>query len=167
VQFRRQDLPGLIGSALREHGLNAAVLRVEITESSLMNVREDATQVLHELRALGVQVALDDFGTGYSSLSYLRSFPIDMVKIDGCFIALMQQDEKTAAVIEAIINVARVLGMKVLAEGVEQRAQLDRLLGLGCDFVQGHHMSHPLVAADFAALLSPAGGARVAARADP
>src|SRR6185369_7216375 len=118
-----------------------------------MNVREDATQALHELRAMGVQVALDDFGTGYSSLSYLRSFPVDTVKIDGSFIAQMQEDEKTAAVIEAIINVARVLGMKVLAEGVEQQAQLDRLHSLGCDFVQGHYTGVPLVPRDFAAML--------------
>jgi predicted ATPase/predicted signal transduction protein with EAL and GGDEF domain/tRNA A-37 threonylcarbamoyl transferase component Bud32 len=154
VQFRRQDLVGLIGSALREYGVDASALRVEITESSLMNVREDATQMLHELRALGVQVALDDFGTGYSSLSYLRSFPIDVVKIDGSFIAQMQQDEKTAAVIEAIINVARVLGMKVLAEGVERQAQLDHLRSLGCDFVQGHYTGAPLVPRDFAPLLA-------------
>jgi len=153
VQFRRQDLVALIDGALREHGVDASVLRVEITESSLMNVREDATQVLHELRALGVQVALDDFGTGYSSLSYLRSFPIDMVKIDGSFIAQMQQDGKTAAVIEAIINVARVLGMKVLAEGVERQAQFDRLRSLGCDFVQGHYTGSPLMPHDFAPLL--------------
>jgi predicted signal transduction protein with EAL and GGDEF domain len=153
VQFRRQDVVGLVGRALREHGLDASVLQVEITESSLMNVREGATQALHQLRAMGVQVALDDFGTGYSSLSYLRSFPVDMVKIDGSFIAEMQQDEKTAAVIQAIINVARVLGMKVLAEGVEQEAQLEYLRRLGCDYVQGHHSGFPMVASDFARLL--------------
>jgi predicted ATPase/predicted signal transduction protein with EAL and GGDEF domain len=154
LQFRRQDLVGLIGGLLREHGLDAGVLRVEITESSLMNVREDATQALHELRAMGVQVALDDFGTGYSSLNYLRSFPVDTIKIDGSFIAQMLQDEKTAAVIEAIINVARVLGTQVVAEGVEQQAQLDRLQALGCDFVQGHHTGRPLLGRDFASLLA-------------
>ena len=143
----------MIGGALREHGLAPGVLRVEITESSLMNVREDATHTLHELRALGVHVALDDFGTGYSSLSYLRSFPVDTVKIDGSFIAQMLQDEKTSAVIEAIINVARVLGMQVVAEGVEQQAQLERLHALGCDVVQGHHTGRPLVSHDFASLL--------------
>jgi predicted signal transduction protein with EAL and GGDEF domain len=154
MQFRRQNVVELIGSALREHGLDAASLCVEITETSLMNVHEAATDALHELRAMGVQVALDDFGTGYSSLSYLRSFPVDMVKIDRSFIAELQQDEKTAAVIEAIINVARVLGMKVLAEGVEQQAQLNHLQMLGCDFVQGHHTGSPLMARDFAPLLA-------------
>ena len=154
MQFRRQDLVGLIGSALREHGLSSAVLHVEITESSLMNEREGATQALHELREMGVQVALDDFGTGYSSLSYLRSFPVDMVKIDGSFIARMQEDEKTTAVIQAIINVARVLGMKVLAEGVEQQAQFDHLHSLGCDFVQGHYTGSPLVPGELASLLA-------------
>jgi EAL domain-containing protein (putative c-di-GMP-specific phosphodiesterase class I) len=144
---------GMIGGALREHGLDAGVLRVEITESSLMNVREDATQALHELRAMGVHVALDDFGTGYSSLNYLRSFPVDTVKIDGSFIAQMLQDAKTGAVIGAIIDVARVLGMEVVAEGVEQQAQLDRLQELGCDVVQGYHTGRPLVSHDFAALL--------------
>jgi EAL domain-containing protein (putative c-di-GMP-specific phosphodiesterase class I) len=154
LQFRRQDLVGLVGSALREHGLDASVLRVEITETSLMNVRESATQALHELREMGVQVALDDFGTGYSSLSYLRTFPIDMVKIDGSFIAQVPQDEKTSAVIEAIINIARVLGMRVLAEGVELQAQFDHLHSLGCDFVQGHYTGSPLIAAEFAQLLA-------------
>ncbi len=154
VQFRRQDLPGLIGSTLRELGLDPGLLKVEITETSLMSVREVGTRVLHELRAMGVEVSLDDFGTGYSSLSYLRTFPVDMLKIDRSFIAAMLGDEKTAAVIEAIINVTRVLRMKVLAEGVERQEQFDYLRGLGCDYVQGLFLAGALPAADFARLLT-------------
>jgi predicted signal transduction protein with EAL and GGDEF domain len=154
VQFRRQNLTGVIGEALREFGIDARFLKIEITESSLMSVREAGTRVLHELRGMGVEVSLDDFGTGYSSLSYLRTLPVDMLKIDRSFIAAMLHDEKTAAVIEAIINVTRVLRMKVLAEGVERREQFDYLRGLGCDFVQGIFVSEALSAGDFGRLLA-------------
>src|SRR5690606_10763932 len=154
VQFRRQDLGGLIGGTLRELGVDPGLLKVEITETSLMSVREAGTRVLHELRAMGVEVSLDDFGTGYSSLSYLRTFPVDMLKIDRSFIAAMLEDEKTAAVIEAISNVTRVLRMKVLAEGVERQEQFDYLRGLGCDYVQGTFVSGALAPADFGRLLA-------------
>ncbi|MFO7326229.1 MAG: EAL domain-containing protein, partial [Pseudomonadota bacterium] len=151
-------------------GIDARLLKIEITESSLMSVREAGTRVLHELRGMGVEVSLDDFGTGYSSLSYLRTFPVDMLKIDRSFIAAMLHDEKTAAVIEAIINVTRVLRMKVLAEGVERQEQFDYLRGLGCDFVQGAFISHALSAAEFGRLLAArrrAGNPRPARPAGP
>jgi predicted signal transduction protein with EAL and GGDEF domain len=154
VQFRRQNLAAVIGNALRESGIDARLLKIEITESSLMRVREAGTRVLHELRGMGVEVSLDDFGTGYSSLSYLRTFPVDLLKIDRSFVAAMLHDEKTAAVIEAIINVTRVLRMKVLAEGVERQEQFDYLRGLGCDFVQGNLVSAALSAREFGRLLA-------------
>jgi predicted signal transduction protein with EAL and GGDEF domain len=154
VQFRRQNLAAVIGNALRESGIDARLLKIEITESSLMSVREAGTRVLHELRGMGVEVSLDDFGTGYSSLSYLRTFPVDLLKIDRSFVAAMLHDEKTAAVIEAIINVTRVLRMKVLAEGVERQEQFDYLRGLGCDFVQGNLVSAALSAREFGRLLA-------------
>ncbi len=159
VQFRRQDLAVLIGQALGEFRIDPRLLRIEITETSLMSMRDGSTEVLHELRAMGVEVALDDFGTGYSSLSYLRSLPIDTLKIDGSFIVEMLRDEKTAALIEAIINVTRVLRMKVLAEGVEERAQADYLRRLGCNLAQGYYFSRPLDAGEFARLLVEQGHA--------
>ena len=123
VQFRRQDLCELVRDALRATGLAASLLRIEITETAIVSVRERAVELLGQLRELGVSLALDDFGTGYSSLSYLKSFPIDMLKIDRSFVAEMLTDHTTASIIEAIISMTRILGLNVLAEGVEDQAQ--------------------------------------------
>lgn len=171
VQFRRQDLVDVVRRALDATGLEPRLLRLEITETSLMSVRERAAQLLSELRAIGVGVALDDFGTGYSSLSYLRSFPLDMLKIDRSFIAEMLADDKTASITEAIISMTRILGLRVLAEGVENEAQFEFLRKLGCDSMQGFHFSEAVPAQRFAELLAmtaprPVGGsvARAAER---
>ena len=154
LQFRRQDLGELVKRVLQSTGLAPQLLRIEITETSLMSVRERAAQLLAELRSLGVGVALDDFGTGYSSLSYLKSFPLDMLKIDRSFVAEMLGDSTTASITEAIITMTRILGLRVLAEGVETEAQFEFLRKLGCDSVQGFHFSAALPAAEFATLLA-------------
>jgi predicted signal transduction protein with EAL and GGDEF domain len=154
VQFRRQDVCELVKRVLEESGLDASLLRIEITETSLMSVRERAAQVLEQLRDIGVGVALDDFGTGYSSLSYLKSFPLDMLKIDRSFIAEMLTDVTTASITEAIVTMTRIIGLRVLAEGVENQAQFDFLKKLGCDMVQGFHFSAALPAAEFSKLLA-------------
>jgi predicted signal transduction protein with EAL and GGDEF domain len=153
VQFRRQDLCELVRKALRVTGLAASLLRIEITETAIVSVRERAVELLGQLRELGVSLALDDFGTGYSSLSYLKSFPIDMLKIDRSFVAEMLTDHTTASIIEAIISMTRILGLNVLAEGVEDQAQFAFLRQLGCDAVQGYYLSPPVPANDFAKLL--------------
>ena len=141
VQFRRQDVAGLVEAALREASLHPSLLRLEITETSLMSVGERATELLQRLRAMGISLALDDFGTGYSSLSYLKSFPLDMLKIDRSFIAEMLNDATAASITEAIITMARILELPTIAEGVENVAQLDFLRQLGCETVQGFHFS--------------------------
>jgi diguanylate cyclase len=162
VQVRRQDLCGIVRSALAATGLDPQLLRIEITESVIVSVRDRAGELLAQLRDLGVTLALDDFGTGYSSLSYLKSFPINMLKIDRSFVAEMLTDHTTASIIEAIISMARILGLNVLAEGVEDQSQFAFLKQLGCDGVQGFYVSRPIPATEFAKLLGSFDGTRLA-----
>ena len=152
VQFRREDLCELVGSALDSSGLDASMLRIEITETVIVSVRDRAVQLLEQLRSLGVNLALDDFGTGYSSLSYLKSFPINQLKIDRSFVAEMLTDHTTASIVEAIVSMTRILGLNVLAEGVEDQSQFAFLRQLGCDAVQGYYVSPAVPAAEFAAM---------------
>ncbi len=158
VQFKRQNLADIVRSALASSGLEPRLLRLEITETVIMSVRERAVDLLGQLRDLGVSVALDDFGTGYSSLSYLKSFPIDMLKIDRSFVAEMLSDHTTASIIEAIISMSKILDLNVLAEGVEDQAQFAFLKQLGCDAVQGFYASPAVPPADFADLLGSVDG---------
>jgi predicted signal transduction protein with EAL and GGDEF domain len=159
VQFRRQDVCALVRQVLGDNGLDPKLLQIEITESVIVSVRDRAVQLLGELRSLGVSLALDDFGTGYSSLSYLKSFPIDVLKIDRSFVAEMLTDRTTASIIEAIISMTRILGLSVLAEGVESQSQFALLKQLGCDTVQGYYVSAAVPAAEFADLLRAFDGA--------
>jgi predicted signal transduction protein with EAL and GGDEF domain len=159
VQFQRQDLCAVVRRKLDAHRLDPSMLHVEITETAIVAARERAIELLQQLRALGVRLALDDFGTGYSSLSYLKSFPIDALKIDRSFVAEMLTDHTTASIIEAIISMTRVLGLSVIAEGVEDYAQLAFLKQIGCDTVQGFYISRALPADEFAQLLTTFDGA--------
>ncbi len=159
VQFQRQDLTEIVRRNLRASGLDPSLLRIEITESVLVSARERAVSILTQLRELGVRLALDDFGTGYSSLSYLRSFPIDTLKIDRSFVAEMLTNHTTASIIEAIISMTRILGLSVIAEGVEDQAQFAFLQQIGCDAVQGFYVSSAVSAAEFAKLLETFDGA--------
>jgi predicted signal transduction protein with EAL and GGDEF domain len=161
LQFRRQDVCALVRQTLKSTGLDPKLLQIEITESVIVSVRKRAVELLGELRALGVSLALDDFGTGYSSLSYLKSFPIDVLKIDRSFVAEMLTDRTTASIIEAIISMTRILGLNVLAEGVENQAQFAFLKQLGCDAVQGYYISAAVPAAEFARLLGSFDGTAI------
>jgi len=153
VQFRRQDLFEVVRRTLESSGLEPGRLVLEITESAIMSVRERAVKPLNRLRSLGVSLALDDFGTGYSSLSYLNAFPINILKIEQSFVGEMLKDKTAAKITEAIVSMARVLKLEVVAEGVEQSAQLELLREYGCDEVQGFYFSKAVPADDFAALL--------------
>jgi EAL domain-containing protein (putative c-di-GMP-specific phosphodiesterase class I) len=113
-----------------------------------------AREILARLRAQGVQVAIDDFGIGYSSLAYLKSLPVDELKIDRSFVHEMASDAGSRAIVRAIIDLAGVLGLRVVAEGVEDTATLTALAALGCDVAQGFHFAKPLAAADLAAWVS-------------
>ena len=139
---------------LRETGIEPARLALEITEGLLLEDTPAITETLQALRRLGVRLLLDDFGTGYSSLAYLRRHPIDAIKIDRAFVADLGEDgEGDAAIVQAIIGMAKALGMRVVPEGVETAGQLERLTALGCEFAQGFYLSRPVSAAAIEALL--------------
>ncbi|HZI19842.1 MAG TPA: EAL domain-containing protein [Pyrinomonadaceae bacterium] len=145
-QFSQSDLLEQVGAALHEAGLPAGSLKLEITESMVMENVETAIAVLGQLRALGVELSIDDFGTGYSSLSYLHRFPINTLKIDRSFVTRMTDNTENAEIVRTIVTLARSLEMDVVAEGVETVAQLRQLRALDCDFGQGYLFSRPVAA---------------------
>lgn len=151
-QFHERNLVALVADVLRETGLPADRLELEITESALMDDVEQAVQTLHMLRALGVALAVDDFGTGYSSLAYLKRFPIGKLKVDQSFVRGIATDDSDRAIVTATIAMARSLGFTTTAEGVETEAQLEILRALGCSAYQGYLFSRPVEAVDFARL---------------
>jgi diguanylate cyclase (GGDEF)-like protein/PAS domain S-box-containing protein len=143
IQFRHGDLPGLVLVVLLETGLAASRLELEITEGVLVEDFSRAVAILARLKALGVRIAMDDFGTGYSSLSYLQSFPFDKIKIDQSFISNVGTNPQSAAIVRAVIGLARGLQLPVLAEGVETEEQLAFLSNEACDEVQGYFVGRP------------------------
>jgi diguanylate cyclase (GGDEF)-like protein len=147
VQFRNNALLATVRQALTDSGLPATRLDLEITESVLLNSSSGTLAMLHELKGLGLSITMDDFGTGYSSLSYLRSFPFDAIKIDQSFVRDLSQHEDSRAIIRAVVALAKALGMRTLAEGVETREQLEELQRAGCDEVQGFLYGKPTSAA--------------------
>ncbi len=142
-QFLQPDLIKCIEEVLTETGLAASSLKIEITESAIIENIDSAAEILRQIKALGIQISLDDFGTGYSSLSYLHRFPIDTLKIDRSFVTAMNLP-KNSEIVRTIINLAVNLGMDVIAEGVETREQIIQLTGLGCTYLQGFLLSKPV-----------------------
>ncbi len=155
-QFSQQKVADITQRALTQSGLEAKYLEVELTESILMENKEVAREILEELKKQGLTIAIDDFGTGYSSLAYLKSFPIDILKIDRTFVRDISTDPNDAAIIRAIVALAKTLELKVVAEGIETEEQLTFLQQLDCDEYQGFFFSRPLPAAEFAELLKKA-----------
>ena len=153
VQFQHGDLVGLVHSVLLETGLRPHRLELEITENVLIGDFSSALSILRRLKLLGVRIAMDDFGTGYSSLSYLQSFPFDKIKIDKTFIANLDHNPQSAAIIRAVIGLGRGLELPVIAEGVETKSQLDFLTREACDQVQGYVVGRPLPIEDYADLV--------------
>jgi EAL domain-containing protein (putative c-di-GMP-specific phosphodiesterase class I) len=153
TQFRQGNLLIMIRRALEDAALHPRYLEVELTESSVMSNPEESILILEQLSRMGVLVSVDDFGSGYSSMSYLRRLPIDKLKIDRAFVSEMAASSDNAAIVRTIISLAHSLRLKVVAEGVETREQLDFLATIGCDQYQGYHFSAALPAADFEALV--------------
>ena len=153
-QFRQPDLAGSIRRMLADAGLPGEALELEITESAITESPDEAIVTLRGLKALGLRIAIDDFGTGYSSLAALKRFPIDTLKIDRSFIAGLGDDADDREIVTAIIAMGRNMGMAVMAEGVETRAQRDFLRNHGCDFAQGYLFARPLPAAAAAGWLA-------------
>lgn len=149
-QLSQSDLAMQIDSTLQTIGLAAKSLKLEVTETGLMNEYEEtAAIILAQIKELGVQLSLDDFGTGYSSLSCINSFPIDTLKLDRAFVSNMNRSPKNANIVQAIVTLAHGLGIKVTAEGVETVEQLAQLQQLNCNYAQGYFFSKPL-AVEFA-----------------
>ncbi|MBB4615955.1 putative bifunctional diguanylate cyclase/phosphodiesterase [Sphingomonas abaci] len=144
LQFRAPGFQAVVLQALARSGLSPARLEIEITESVFLDGVDAVTDILHQLRGLGVRIALDDFGTGYSSLSYLRSFPFDKLKIDRSFVTNIADDPNAGAIVKAILDLASALQMETTAEGVENPAQQAELQSRGCDTLQGFLFSRPV-----------------------
>lgn len=154
VQFKRGDVEKSVTQALAESGLNPALLELELTESILIKDTEKVLATVQRLKALGVKLSIDDFGTGYSSLSYLKRFNVDKLKIDQSFVRDMADDPNDAAIVTAIIQMARSLKLTIIAEGVESWRQLSLLRLQHCDEVQGYYFARPMPADEFASFVA-------------
>ena len=153
-QFRHPGLAGDVAAILRETGLPAHRLTMEITESMLMAQEETTLRSLTALKQLGVKLAIDDFGTGYSSLAYLKRFPIDILKIDRSFMERIEHDAGDGAIVHTIVTLAKTLNLTVTGEGIETEAQLAHLQALDCDVGQGYLFAKPLPALEIAAMFA-------------
>ena len=143
VQFMTKEFLGLVRDAVKESGIAPRRLELEVTETAMMQDKERAAGILKELSSMGISVAVDDFGTGYSNLSYLIDFPFRKLKIDKSFVARLEQDASSGAVVSTIVGLSRALGVHTIAEGVENEAQASLLKAAGCDVVQGYFFNRP------------------------
>ncbi len=148
LQFRRTGFLAELQQTLQNSQLAPELLKIEVTEGMLITGADRSIEILHSVRALGVQVAIDDFGTGYSSLSYLRRLPVDQIKLDRSFIEYLPQHDQDAAIVDAMITMAHTIGLEVVAEGVETEAQANFLKQKGCDALQGYYYAAAAPLAD-------------------
>jgi EAL domain-containing protein (putative c-di-GMP-specific phosphodiesterase class I) len=148
------DLVEEVERLLRRHGVPARRLTLEVTEGSVMADPARAVALLHRLRDLGVRLSVDDFGTGYSSLSYLKRLPVQEVKIDRSFVTSLREGGEDVAIVRAIVDLGRHLGLEVVAEGIEDQVTWDLLASMGCDLGQGWHLGRPMPMDDLFSWLS-------------
>lgn len=158
LDLRDPSFPERVASALARHGVAGERLRLELTESAVMEDPLQGTAVVTRLAALGVHVVIDDFGTGYSSLAYLSRLATDEIKIDRGFVQRLTTGSTDATIVTSIIGLGRGLGLAVVAEGVEDAATLELLRAWGCTAVQGYYVARPLPAAEVAAWVRARGG---------
>ncbi len=151
-QFQKGNLAQRVQEILKTSGLAPENLELELTESMLVTNPQETVRGLHELKALGVSLSIDDFGTGYSSLSYLTKFPLDALKVDRSFVSGLPDNQNAVTMARAIVDMARNLRLKIIAEGVENDRQSAFLRSMGCDIGQGHHFSRPIPYDDFVRL---------------
>ena len=149
--FQHDTLVDDVAGALQESGLDAGALVIEITENVLVQDTETVIARMLALKNLGVSLAIDDFGTGYSSLSYLKSFPIDILKVDKAFVDDVIED---SALAEAIVRLGQTMNLQTVAEGIEQAGQLEALRAFGCQFGQGFYLAQPLPMTELSEFLS-------------
>jgi EAL domain-containing protein (putative c-di-GMP-specific phosphodiesterase class I) len=155
-QLRDEKLPEVVRQSMQRHAVPPGVLELELTESMVMEGAEHNLRQMQALRTLGVSLSIDDFGTGYSSLAYLNRFPIDKLKIDRSFVHDMLADPTDRAITMAIIGLGHTLGLKVVAEGVEQPREAELLREANCDELQGYLFAEPMAADDLAAWIQGA-----------
>jgi diguanylate cyclase (GGDEF)-like protein len=155
VQLARQDVAGIVRRCLRSTALDPRWLQIELTETSVLQTSDQATATLEAIKALGVKVSLDDFGSGYSSLGYLRQLDLDALKMDRSFVQGLTDEPDDAAIVRAIVALARSLNLTVMAEGVETLEQLGILCEAGCNYAQGFLIAHPMSALDVEDVLKP------------
>ena len=158
-----RTFPRSVVALLREHRLPASRLTLEVTESTLIVDSQGASAALEELRAAGIRLAIDDFGTGYSSLSYLKTLPVNEVKIDRSFVSALGSDDRDAVIVGSVVELANRLGLRSVAEGVDNHMALGELRRLGCDLVQGFVLATPMASSDFQGwmLASPNGSTAI------
>lgn len=153
-EFHQVDFAEQIKALLQRYDINPARLKLELTESMLLDSTEDAITFMHTLKEIGVIFCLDDFGTGYSSLNYLKRLPIDQIKIDQSFVRDIVTDSSDQVIVRTIIVMAQSLGIKVIAEGVETEEQYQLLLDTGCTEYQGYLFGKPMPLEQFEGLLT-------------
>jgi diguanylate cyclase (GGDEF)-like protein len=151
--FAHPDLVEQINLVIKETGIDPSSLKLELTESAVMENAETAILMLKQIKQTGVQISIDDFGTGYSSLSYLHRFPIDLLKVDRSFVSAMEENTENGEIVRTVIALAKALNLKVVAEGIESVHQFHQLRVLGCQYGQGYLFSKPLQVADIERLL--------------
>jgi diguanylate cyclase (GGDEF)-like protein/PAS domain S-box-containing protein len=153
-QFLSQDLISQLKQVIQQTKITPSFLELELTEGSIMEYVEENIEILEHFHQMGVLLAIDDFGTGYSSMAYLKRFPIDKLKIDQSFVKDLATDPDDAAIVKATVLLGHSLHLKVIAEGVETKEQLEYLTSIGCDEIQGYYYSKPLIAEEFVKLIS-------------
>ena len=153
VEFRHKHYLNGVRTVWADTRLDPRLLELELTETTLMSDADATTEALHALKSLGIQLAVDDFGTGYSSLSYLRAFPVDVLKIDRSFVHEISTRPNDAAIVSAVIGMGAIMRKRVIAEGVETRAQCDFLEKHGCEEAQGFYFHEPMMPEQLALLL--------------
>jgi EAL domain-containing protein (putative c-di-GMP-specific phosphodiesterase class I) len=153
-QFRMPDIVDVVASAIKTHQVEPSRLRLEFSESVVLDADDDLIIKLTQLKALGVKLALEDFGTGYSSLTYLRQLPIDQLKIDGSFVHEITSHKEDTVMVETILNMGSRFGLEMVAEGVESEGQLAFLRQHGCQLFQGYLFGKPMPIEEFDELLN-------------
>jgi EAL domain-containing protein (putative c-di-GMP-specific phosphodiesterase class I) len=148
IQFKLTNLPDLVHSILIETGMPPSRLELEITESALIEDLQRTLDMLRRIKALGVAIAMDDFGTGYSSLSTLQAFPFDKLKIDKSFVEKIESRQQASVIVTAVLGLGKSLAIPVLAEGVENEAQVSFLSSENCDQAQGYYFGRPVPLSD-------------------
>jgi EAL domain-containing protein (putative c-di-GMP-specific phosphodiesterase class I) len=161
-QFRSGDLAASVAQALARTNLSPTSLELEVTEDILLHDEQGALNTFLKIQELGVRIVFDDFGTGFASLSYLKKFPLDGLKIDSSFVFGLLANPDDAAIVSSTIGLSRQLGLSVIAEGIENRATADFLVGMGCEEGQGYYFGRPMPADEFEAKFLAEAAAEVA-----